>query len=66
VNAPSAVANPKIREGCPSMTRLQPPALTRAIRQLSVLQLSDVKKEMQDESNRSDKDRDPEAVLGGF
>jgi hypothetical protein len=48
------------------MTRLQPPALTRAIRQLSVLQLSDVKKEMQDESNRSDKDRDPEAVLGGF
>jgi hypothetical protein len=28
--------------------------------------LSDVKKEMQDESNCSDKDRDPEAVLGGF
>jgi hypothetical protein len=28
--------------------------------------LSDVKKEMQNESNRSDKDRDPEAVLGGF
>jgi hypothetical protein len=28
--------------------------------------LSDVKKEMRNESNRGDKDRDPEAVLGGF
>jgi hypothetical protein len=33
---------------------------------LRVSGLSDVKKVMQNESDRSDKDRDPEAVLGGF